>query len=125
MTNLREKSPWLSWGAVLPAVGFSLSWLCCLPIAASVLGVAAAALGAHLILLRPYLIALTVGLLGFAFYRAYRPHEADCRDGAGPAGSCAVADGRHRKWMLWAASLIALSLLTLPSWSSWLIYWTL
>ena len=125
MTNSREKSTWSSVGAVLPAVAFGLSWLCCLPIAAGVLGVAAAALGAHLILLRPSLIALTLGLLGFAFYRAYRPGAADCSAGAGPAESCAVPDGTHRRWMLWAASLIALSLLTLPSWSSWLIYWTL
>ena len=112
----------LGWGAVLPALGFSLSWLCCLPIGAGVLGVGAAAVAAQLAVLRPYFIAVTVLLLGIAFYRAYAPQASEpCATGA-----CDVVPSRARqRLMLWIIAMFATALLTLPSWSSWVICWSL
>ncbi|RMH21195.1 MAG: mercury transporter MerT, partial [Acidobacteria bacterium] len=82
---------WLTLGTVAAAAGASLC--CILPLAVAVLGVGSAALGAKLEPLRPYFSVLTLALLGYAFYRAYRPQNADCA----PGESCAVPDNRRRQ----------------------------
>src|SRR5215510_12820824 len=82
MSNPNRKVYGLSLGAILPALGFSLTWFCCLPIAAGALGVGAAALGAMLTPLRPYLTTTAVALLSAAIYQTYKPRKGECADGS-------------------------------------------
>jgi mercuric ion transport protein len=94
-------------GTVLAALGASLC--CILPVAVAVLGVGSAALGAQLEPLRPYFLVLTLGILGFAFYRAYRPEPCE------PGQACAVPASRRRhRLLLWIVAAVALALITFP-----------
>src|SRR5271167_1641505 len=77
-------------GALLPAVGFSLTWFCCLPIAAGVLGVGLAGMGTKLMSLRPVFTGFSLVCLGVAFYQAYRPQP--CGE-----GRCSVIPNRRRQ----------------------------
>jgi mercuric ion transport protein len=98
---------WLVTGAVISALGASLC--CILPVVVAVLGVGSAALGAKLEPFRPYFLAMTALLLGFAFYRAYRPVEC------APGESCAVPANRRRsRILLWIVTVLALALVAFP-----------
>lgn len=109
-----RKSLLVAAGAVLAALGASLC--CILPVAVAVAGVGSAALGAKLEPLRPWLAGVTVLLLGFAFYRAYRPVRCS------PEEACAVAAGRRRtRIALWIASLVAVAVIAFPYYVSWLV----
>jgi mercuric ion transport protein len=109
-----RKSLFVAAGAVLAAFGASLC--CILPVAVAVLGVGSAALGAKLEPLRPWLAGLTVLLLGFAFYRAYRPVEC------APDEACAVPASRRRtRLVLWLVTAVALALMAFPYYVSWLV----
>jgi hypothetical protein len=115
-----SKTFWLHGGALLPALAASLSWFCCLPLALGFLGAGAAAFGARVAPLRPYLLGLTGLLLALAFYQAYKPVACT------PGTTCEVPLGR--KWqrrLLWVIALLALALATVPYWASWVIYWLL
>jgi len=105
-------------GALLPAVGFSMTWFCCLPIAAGVLGVGLAGVGAKLMSLRPVFTSLSAVCLGVAFYQAYRPQP--CGD-----GSCSTSTTRRgRRVLVWFMAVFIATLLTIQYWSSWVIYWS-
>ncbi len=100
-------------GALAAAIGASLC--CILPILVAVAGVGSAALGARFEPFRPYLIVLTVGLLGFAFYQAYKPEKC------APGEACAVPASRRRsRLLLWMVAAIASALMTFPYYSAWL-----
>jgi mercuric ion transport protein len=100
---------WLGVGTVLAAIGASLC--CVLPVVVVFAGVGSAAAGAMFEPYRPFFIILTVGLLGFGFYRAYRPQTAECA----PGESCAIPENRRRqRVMLWVVAVLALLLLTFP-----------
>jgi len=60
--------------------------------------------------LQPYLMAATLGFLGFAFVRLYlRPQEC------APGDACAVPDTRRRqKALFWLVSFFAVTLLAMP-----------
>jgi mercuric ion transport protein len=108
-----EKDRLLSTGAVLAAVGASLC--CILPVAVAVLGVGSATLGAKFEPFRPYFAAATALLLGFAFYRAYKPVEC------APDEACAVPTNRRRyRILLWTVTIVAIALLAFPYYSTWL-----
>jgi len=112
----------LSLAAVLPALGVSLTWFCCLPLAVGALGAGFAAVGASLAPLRPYLMAASLAILGLAFYQAYKPRRVECA----PGKSCGIGASRTRqRALLWIITLVTLVLLTTGDWSSWIIYWTL
>ena len=101
-------------GTLLAAVGASLC--CVLPVAVAFLGVGSAAAGAIFEPYRPYMIALTVGLLGYAFYRAYRPER--CPEGK----ICEVPDARRReRVLLWIVSAAASVLMTFPYYIDWIL----
>jgi len=101
-------------GTVVAALGASLC--CILPVAVAVLGVGSAALGAQLEPLRPYFLVLTVGILGFAFYRAYRPEPCE------PGQACAVPASRRRhRLLLWIVAAAALTLTTFPYYAGFLL----
>jgi len=111
-----------SLGAILPALGASLSWFCCLPIVAGVFGAGLAAAGSKLAPLRPYFTGLALVFLGIAFYKTYRPGQAACASNQ----SCAVQkNGVRHRILLWLIAGLTLALLTISKWSSWIIYWTL
>jgi len=108
-----KKNAFLGAGAVLAA--FAASLCCILPVAVAVLGVGSAALGAKLEPLRPWFAGLTVLLLGFAFYQAYRPVEC------APGEVCAVpASRRQYRIALWVVAVLALALMAFPYYASWL-----
>jgi len=103
---------WSLVGALLSGVAASVC--CVLPVALLALGVGGtwasrlAVLGPY----RPLFVALTVTLLGFAFYRAYRPVRAE----SCPAhGSCQIpASRRPSRTALWIVSPPLLALLAFP-----------
>lgn len=109
-------------GAVLAALAAAASWLCCLPLALGVLSSGAAGAATVLAPVRPWLTAVSLVLLALAFAQEYWPRRRDCDE----ASSCrAVRTVRRRRLILWVSALLVALLLTLPSWSSWLIYWSL
>jgi hypothetical protein len=117
-----RKTYGLSLAAVLPALGVSLTWFCCLPLAVGTLGAGLATAGAALAPWRPYLAMAAVALLGLAFYQAYKPQKVECA----PEKSCRIEANRKRqRVLLWIIAAITLMLLTVGDWSSWIIYWTL
>ncbi len=106
-----QKNLLLGAGAVLAAFGASLC--CILPVAVAVLGVGSAALAVKLELWRPWLAGLTVPLLGFAFYQAYKP--IDCA----PGQACAVPASRRRsRIVLWIVAVVAVALMAFPYYAS-------
>jgi len=108
-----SKAGTLGVGAVLAAVGASAC--CILPLVVATLGVGSAALGAKLEAFRPLFIVLTAGLLGVAFYRAYRP--AKCK----PGEACAVdANRRRQRILLWVIAGITLLVLGFPYYAGYL-----
>jgi mercuric ion transport protein len=107
------KNLFLGGGVVLAALGASLC--CILPVAVAVLGVGSAALAVQLEPLRPWLAGLTLLLLGFAFYQAYRPVEC------APGEACAVpANRRRNRIILWLVAVVAIALMAFPYYVSWL-----
>ncbi len=99
---------WLGIGAVFAAIGASIC--CVVPVVVAFMGVGSAAFSVYFVPFRPYLIGITVLLLGFAFYRAYRPQQ-DCE----PGDSCAVPANRGRqRLLLWIITFVTIALLTFP-----------
>jgi hypothetical protein len=105
-------------GAVAAALGSALTWLCCLPIALGAAGGGVAAVATVAGPWRPFLSGASVLLLAVAAFAAWRARRRECGTEACPT--------RRRGWLwLGAAALLVAALLTLPRWSSWLIYWSL
>ncbi|MBN4080782.1 hypothetical protein JYT44_00315 [Caldithrix abyssi] len=115
----RNKSVWLSIGAIFAAVlGIGPLLLCCLPIIALAgLGAGSAALGMKLQPLQPYFYGLMIIFLGFAFYAAYKPQKVvDCA----PGESCEVSRNlRLQRIILWTFTLVALAIAAFPYWSAY------
>ncbi len=92
---------------------------CCIgPVVFSLIG--AGALGAAAVKLEPYrpwFIAVTVALVGVAFYGAYHPTAADCGDG----DVCAPTSKRTAKRLAWIAALIAAVLIAFPYYIGWFV----
>ncbi len=100
-------------GALVAALGASLC--CILPIGVALLGVGSAAAAARFEPYRPYFLAVTAALLGFAFYRAYRPVACV------PGEACAEpSDRRRNRILLWVVALVAVGLLAFPYYAAWL-----
>src|SRR5215472_9857519 len=117
MANGRRNLFGLGVGALLPAIGFSLTWFCCLPMAAGVLGVGLAGMGTKLMSLRPVFTGFSLVCLGVAFYQAYRPQP--CR-----TMNCHPSTRRGQRFVVWFMAVFIATLLTIQYWSSWVIYWT-
>jgi len=113
-------SRWSEIGALSTAGTVAATILCCVPFATGLLGAALAAFGARVAPFQPYLTAASLGLLGYAFYQAYR------RDPACPAGACDRPSSlRRRRIVLWIVSAVVVALLTAEWWANWVIYWSL
>ena len=108
-------------GALSTAGTVAATIFCCLPFATGIVGAGVAAYGARFAPLQPYLAAVSVGLLAYSFYQAYRPSAAVC-----VGESCDVPRSlRYRRIALWLVAVIVCLLLTAPWWANWVIYWTL
>jgi mercuric ion transport protein len=97
-------------GSVLAATGASI---CCIgPVLFTVLGAGAAgAAASQFEAYRPIFLAVTVALLGGAFYTTYRPSASE---NCGPEGTCRPASRRVAKIGLWLATLLVILLVTFP-----------
>lgn len=92
------------------AAGFAASLCCIGPVLGVLVGAGAAgAAASRLLPLRPYLLAMTIGLLAVAFYQVYRPTRAECADGACPPEST-----RRAKWLVWIAAVLVALFLAFP-----------
>jgi mercuric ion transport protein len=94
---------------------------CCIgPVLFSLIG--AGALSAAAVKLEPYrpwLIGLTVILLGTAFYNVYRPDTRAVR--AGAEGACARSSKRSAKIFVWVAAIVAALLIAFPYYIGYLL----
>ena len=114
------RTRWSDVGALTSAGTVAATILCCLPFATGIIGASVAAFGARFAPLQPYLIGVSVVLLAYSFYQAYR------RDATCSADGCDLpTSARRRRITLWAVTLVVVGLLTLNEWASWLIYWSL
>jgi mercuric ion transport protein len=90
---------------------------CCIgPVVAAVLG--AGALGAASTRMEPYrpwLLGVTVVLMGVGFVSAYR-RDAECAD-----DTCAPASRRSAKIMLWIAVVVVGLLAAFPYYMKWFV----
>jgi len=91
--------------------------LCCItPVLAFVAGISGfAATFSWLEPFRPYLIALTIGVLGFAWYQQLKPRkqdiDCDCEDEKGKTGFL------HSKLFLGIVTVVAISMLAFPNYA--------
>lgn len=104
----------LNWG-VIGVIGAAVAAsACCIgPLALLFLGVSGAWISglSALAPLRPYFTALTIGLLGLAFYLVYREPKRACE----PGSTCAHPKSRRRsKATLWVVSILVAGLLVAP-----------
>lgn len=91
-------------GGALGLSGLALAFgACCVaPWAVALLGVGGAVLLARLAVIQPYLVAVTLLLLGASFWYAYRRLPA-------PGGDTCAADNRNGlRRMVWIAAFIVL-----------------
>lgn len=108
-------------GALTSAGVVAATIFCCLPFATGIVGASAAALGARFAAWQPYLATVSLGLLGFAFYQAYRRDAARCS-----GDRCDAPESRrYRIAAVWLVALAVVLLLTASWWANWVIYWTL
>jgi mercuric ion transport protein len=109
-------SRWSMMGAIGAAVAASLC--CILPVAAAALRVAGYAASEFFGTWRPYLLALTVALLGLAFYLAYRAHTAACE----PNSMCdRPGFVRSNRAALWGLTLLVIVFAAFPYYSGTLV----
>ncbi len=106
--------------AVLGAVGAAIgSALCCAgPLVAVLLGLSGAGLAATFEPLRPYFVTATVLCLALGFVVVRREDRKACKPGT-PCASPAARQ-RMKRW-LWIATAVALSLVTFPWWSKFVL----
>lgn len=101
-----------------PVITAGLASLCCIgPLVAAGLGLGAFGGAAFFESVRPYLLVVTAGLLGAAFYLTYRKKpEEKCEEGV-----CVVIPKRSQKLALWIVAAVALPLAAFPYYSS--VFW--
>ena len=119
--NADSGARWSAVGAVAAAGTVAATILCCLPFAAGIAGAGLAAIGARFAPVRPYLTAISLGCLGYAFYLTYQHRAVTCT----PDGCEVQGRSRVRTVAVWIVAVLVVTLLTAPWWASWVIYWTL
>ena len=113
MKEKQDRTVWALGGAVVAAITASLC--CILPVVAVVLGISGFAASQFFEQWRPYLLAVTSGLLALDFYLAYRraPKEA-CE----PGSLCErPAFGKWNRRILWLATVFVALFATFPYYS--------
>ena len=99
-------------GAATGGIGAALAALaasaCCVsPLVVSVLGVGGAVAAAGLAPYRPYLLAVSVGLIGVGFWLSYRRPRAT-------GAACSTSAGRWVRPVLWGAAALTLFAFAVP-----------
>ena len=104
----------LTAGAVVAAL---VSSACCIgpPLFAALGSGALAAASTKLDTLRPLALALSVAIMGLAFYRAYSVSSTNCSD-----GSCEPAAARRSRIIVWIAAIAVGLLAAFPYYSEYL-----
>ncbi|NUQ91508.1 MAG: mercury transporter MerT [Gemmatimonadaceae bacterium] len=99
-----------------------LASLCCIgPVVFVTLGIGAG-LASRFEPLRPIFVALTVALVGAGFYAVYGKPPVPIGRTCEPDERCAVPrNSRRDEAILWAATVLAILLLTFPQWSLWFV----
>src|SRR5437867_12138707 len=85
------RAKWSEVGALTTAGTVAATILCCLPFATGIIGASVAAVGARFVPFQPYLIGVSVVLLAYSFYQAYR------RDATCSADGCGLPTSAHRR----------------------------
>ena len=95
----------------------SLASACCIgPLLLGAAGVGSLGLTTVLAPLRPWLLGLTVVLIGTGFFLAYRPQAVEV---CAPGQACAKpASRRNQRLALWLVTALAGALATYPSWGA-------
>ena len=75
---------------------------CCLPLLPFVLAAGAAGTSAFLIRFRPYLLALSVLLIAFGFYKSWRAKQCNCRP------------SRASTFLLWFSAIVVFLFIFFP-----------
>lgn len=100
-------------GSVIAAIGASMC--CTLPIIFALTGFSILGASAYFNTLRPYLLAVTFGLLGVAFYYAYRPLPHSV---CAPSTACVVpANRRSMRIVLWLVTILVVAMAAFPYYS--------
>lgn len=108
-------------GSLTTAGTVAATIFCCLPFATGIVGAGVAAYGTRFAPLQPYLAGVSLALLAYAFYQAYRPGAVSC-----VSEHCDVTSStRYRRVALWLVTVVVCLLLTAAWWANWAIYWTL
>lgn len=111
----KSKKPDRSRAKNLPIVGSIVTAvvasICCIgPVVLALFSIGGAGLFSKVESFRPYLIGLTIVLLGFAFYLTYRKRKVTCED-----GSCKIIRaGKWNKIALWIATPVVVFFLAFP-----------
>ena len=115
MTEEKKKTRFALTGAVVAAVTASLC--CILPLVAAVLGFTGFAASAFFERWRPYLLAVTFGLLAVGFYLAYRrPRRQACEVGS----VCERTPiGRWNRAVLVLVAVLVVVLAAFPYYAGW------
>ena len=102
---------------VASVVAAAAASVCCIgPVVAAVLGVGAlGAVSTRFEPYRPWLLGLTMIMLGVGFVSAYH-REPECED-----GSCTPSSRRTAKIALWIAVVLVILLATFPYYMKWLV----
>ena len=97
-----------AWVSVVTAIAASV---CCIgPVVAVTAGASAlTAVAMRFEPLRPVFLTLTVALLGFAFYRAYRPSPAECA-----ADAACPPSANRAKLAVWLVAVVVMVFVTFP-----------
>lgn len=105
-----ENKSFTAWSVITAG----LASLCCIgPLVATGLGLGAFGGAAFFESVRPYLLVVTAGLLGAAFYLTYRKKpEEKCEEGV-----CVVVPKRSQKLALWSLTVVAIPLAAFPYYS--------
>src|SRR5262245_14229392 len=116
----QSRISWSELGALTSAGTVAATLLCCLPFATGIMSAGLAAAGARLAPFRPSLGVLSLAMLAYAFYHAYRPDP--------PCASKQCDDPsslRIRRAVLWVVAVVVIVFLTASWWANWVIYWSL
>jgi mercuric ion transport protein len=92
---------------------------CCIgPVVFTLLGAGAlSAASVKLVPYRPWLIGVTVCLVGLAFYGAYRPASAECS----ADGTCSPRSTRVARMLVWIVAGAAAILIAFPYYIGWFV----
>jgi hypothetical protein len=98
-----DANRWLGVGALSTAAAVAMTWVCCLPILAGLVGVTAASVGAQLEPARPYLLLSGAMFVAVSLYLSYRAPKV-CAD-----GPCSPGRPRRRAFLWFCAAAVMLS----------------